>query len=94
MKKPDLEPTPLDKAKDEILVQMESYPAHSDEYSAMADQYEKLSKCTPEKAPPLVRADTIVTVIGNLCGIFAVLGFEHGHVITSKALNFIIKPKP
>lgn len=35
--------------------------------------------------------DTILVVAGNLVGILLLVGYEHAHVITSKALGFILK---
>lgn len=85
--------TRLEEEIDSVLVQMGSFTADSPEYAKMLTQLEKLYKCMPVKAPPPVRMDTIVTVLGNIVGIVMILGFEHTHVITSKALSFVLKSK-
>jgi hypothetical protein len=38
-------------------------------------------------------ADTVVTVAGSLLGIVSILTFEKANIISSKALNFVMKPK-
>lgn len=93
MNKPPVEMTHLEKTTDDLLSQMESFTGDDDEYAKMVEQYVKLNSCKPEKALPLIRADTIVAVIGNLLGILLILGFEHTNVITSKAMSFVLKAK-
>lgn len=38
-----------------------------------------------------ISPDTIAIVAGNLIGIVIILGFERGHIITTKALGFILR---
>jgi hypothetical protein len=33
------------------------------------------------------------TVIGNLTGILLILNYERAHVVTSKAIGFVLKPR-
>lgn len=40
-----------------------------------------------------VSLDTLMIVGGNLAGIVAILGFERFHVVTSKALSFVMKTR-
>jgi hypothetical protein len=38
-----------------------------------------------------INPDTTASIIGNLVGILLILHYEHIHVLTSKALNFVNK---
>ena len=40
-----------------------------------------------------ISPDTLVMVAGNLAGILIIVMYEQRHVITSKGMNFIQKPK-
>lgn len=40
-----------------------------------------------------VSPDTVATVLANLAGIVLVLGYEHGHVITTRALSMLTRVK-
>jgi hypothetical protein len=54
------------------------------EARAIEDQIEK---------PWRPSADTVATVAGSLLGIAAILSFEKAHVITTKSLSLIMRPK-
>jgi hypothetical protein len=41
--------------------------------------------------PKRVSKDTLVLVAGNLLGIVVILGYEKAHVVTSRAMNFVMK---
>jgi hypothetical protein len=40
-----------------------------------------------------VSPDTAALVLGNLIGILVIVGHERAHVVTSKALNFVMKAR-
>lgn len=50
------------------------------------EEYEKLSKSDWKVSP-----DTLLVVAGNLLGIVLILTYEKGNIITTKAINFILK---
>lgn len=88
---PDLAKQTLDTTIDYVLDQMHEQHAYSEEFGLMVDRLEKLHKMKMAEKPSRPSADTVLTVIGNLTGIVAILGYEHGHVIGSKALSFVKK---
>lgn len=49
-------------------------------------EYDKLNKSEWQVSP-----DTLLVVAGNLLGILLILTYEKADIITSKALNFILK---
>jgi len=85
--------TRFDKEKDRILDQLSTLSAESKTYADAVKNYDLLCKTATYKKDGSVSMDTIITVTANILGIALVLGYEQAHVVTSKALNFIIKPK-
>jgi len=90
----DNEPTRLDKAIDRILEKMEDEEPDSTEYTYLVKTLTLLYEIRPEIKPnPRISPDTVLTIAGNLAGIILILSFEKAHVVTSKALGFVIKSK-
>lgn len=71
--------------------EMTNYEPHSDEYAAIADQLTKLYTLKDSNSKRRVSPDTLAIVAGNLAGILLIVGHERAHVVTSKALNFVMK---
>lgn len=90
IKKPTPE-TGLDKAIDKVLLEMQKYSANDDEYANMVKQLGKLHTMKVEETRPRVSPDTLITVAANLVGILIIVAHEQTHVLTSKALNFVMK---
>ena len=85
----------LDQAIDLALAKLQEHEPDSDEYAKITDQLERLYKLqvpTAEPAKPLSK-DAVFAVAGNIIGIGMILGYERAHIITSKALGFVIKSK-
>lgn len=57
----------------------------------LAEMY-KIKNSVEEKTDR-VSKDQMLAVAGNLIGIFAIIGYERVHVISSKALGFVLKAK-
>ena len=70
---------------------LSSYSAHSPESAAIADQLTKLYALKESNSKRRISPDTLAIVAGNLAGILLIVGHEQAHVVTSKALNFVIK---
>lgn len=87
------EKTGLEKAIEELHIEMNSVTADTEQYSKMADQLVKLYKLREFDSPKKVSPDTLVLVGGNLLGIALIVGHERAHVVTSKALSFVLKLK-
>lgn len=65
----------------------------TDEFAKTVDQLDKLYKIKTHAGSDRVSKDALVAVIGNIVGIVAILGYERAHVMTSKALGFVIKTR-
>jgi hypothetical protein len=93
--KTPVKPNALDDAIERLLSEMNSTDPISDEYGKLVERLDKLHKMKVAEKDnrKRVSADTIVTVGANLAGIVLILGFERAHIVTSKALGFVLKSK-
>lgn len=91
IKRKPAEPTKLKSELDRLLDHMSTMDPETKEYSATADQVAKLYKLQEQDAPKRVSPDTWAVVGANLAGILIIVGHERVHVITSKAVGFIMK---
>lgn len=83
--------TKLEMEIDCILEILSIMPPESKEYSIIADNLEKLYKAKHASKNGCVSKDTIVIVLGNLLGIVLILGYERANIITTKAIQFVLK---
>ena len=84
--------SPIDKEIENVLGIMALISPDSEQYSAMVANIEVLIKAKScNKDQTKVSPDTIALIVGNLLGIGLILGYEQAHIITTKALGFIIK---
>ena len=84
----------LDEAIDNIFSEMKGFTAETEEYAQMVDQLTKLYQLKPPaREERRISPDALLAVAGNLAGIVAILGFERAHVVTSKALGFVLKSR-
>lgn len=76
-------------------LEVQSHEVFTDEYAAgvkaLAELYK--IKTSVEEKTDRVSKDQLLAVAGNLAGIIAILGYERVHVISSKAIGFVIKAK-
>ena len=79
----------LENAITAVLEGMTLHSAHSVEYAQMVAQLETLYSL--KEKPQRVSPDTLATIFANLAGIVMIVGHERLHVVTSKALQFIMK---
>lgn len=81
----------IDSVVDDILRQMDDVTADSPEFEKMTDQLVKLEKLKAETGPKKISPDVLATIAANLAGILVIVGHERTHIITSKALSFVLK---
>lgn len=63
------------------------------EYARKVDQLQKLYSLKEDTSKSKVSADTLAIVAGNLAGILLIVGAEKTGVVTSKALQFLLKTR-
>lgn len=89
--------TPNDTRTDAMIEQVLAAAAAatpgSDEYTKLVDQIDKLMKLEASNKPERVSKETWATIGANLLGILVIVGYEHAHPITSKALGFVTKSR-
>ena len=86
--------TNLQELIDNAQSQLDSFNADSPEYDKILTQIERLHKLQSRQAETSkVSPDVMVTVAANLAGILLILNYERLHVVTSKALSFVLKSK-
>ena len=74
----------------EAFSQLDVYPSNSNEYAQIVRQIETLYALKNNRSSR-VSPDTLFIVLGNLLGIAIIVGHERANVVTSKALNFVMK---
>jgi hypothetical protein len=83
---------PITKEVDEIISIMATTDRGSDKYKQLAGNLETLMKVRSSyKDPSRVDVNTLAIVVGNLLGIAIIVGYEQSHIITTKALGFVLK---
>lgn len=81
----DRKKTDLDIVIDELVVRMQK-TTDPDAYSTYVEQLVKLNAVRNTRR---VSPDVLFNVAGSIAGVLLVLGYEHGHVITSKAFSLV-----
>lgn len=94
-KKKEAEPSELEDAITQLFNEMADLRGDDPEYAKRVTQLETLYKLKEVDAKvdsgKRVSRDTWAIVGGNLAGILLIVGHERMHVVTSKALNFMLK---
>ncbi|HET9785578.1 MAG TPA: hypothetical protein VFP47_00505 [Pyrinomonadaceae bacterium] len=83
----------LQKVIDAHLDSMVDEDPGSVEYARKVEQLTKLYSLKEKTSERRVSPDTLAIVAGNLAGILLIVGHEKAHVVTSKALGFILKAR-
>ncbi len=78
---------------DQHIASMVNEDPGSTEYKNKVDQLVKLYALKEDNSKRRVSADTLAIVFGNLAGIAIIVGHERAHVVTSKAIGFILKAR-
>ncbi|MET0786521.1 MAG: hypothetical protein ABWY25_07445 [Paenisporosarcina sp.] len=71
---------------------MNTYGPDSPEYSALIDHLDRLNRMK-EQSGRRPSPDAMAVVAGNLLGILIIVAYEQKHVMVSKGLGFVLKPK-
>jgi hypothetical protein len=76
-----------------VLAEMAEYGPMSPEYPKMLKLLERLNKVKTKSSRRPVSTDTIVLVLGAVAQVVIIVAYESRHVMVSKGMSFIIKPK-
>lgn len=94
LKTPEEKPSKLDPLIDDIIMSMGGMDETDETYQTAAASLRMLleAKALEPKQKEL-DPNTVAVIAGNLAGIALILAFEMRNVITSKSMNFVLKPK-
>ena len=88
LKRTKRESSGLEKAIDQILLEMQGYTCDEPEYNAMTDQLDKLYKLKEIDKPKRVSQDTLVLIAGNVFITLMIVAYEQKSIMTTKAPQF------
>ena len=83
----------FDKSIDRVLNELDRKDPESDEYETLLKRADRLSQLQERERSNRVKADTVWMVAGNIAGILAIVAYEQKHVMASRGMNFILRPK-
>lgn len=84
----------LESEIDRIHTRMLEVDPDTEEYSALFNTFERLLKLQDEsRVGNKINPNTLLVVGGNVLCVLVVVGYEHGHVLASKALQFLTRPQ-
>jgi hypothetical protein len=86
-------PSNLDMVIDNALSEFGEVSVGTPEYAEKVAQLTKLYQLKEIDSKRKVSKDTLAIVAGNLAGIVLMLSYERAHVITTKAIGFVLKPR-
>jgi hypothetical protein len=84
--------TPLEIAYDRAIRDLNSQEIGSEEYAKRLEMVIKLHKMLTEEKSSYLSKDTMASVGANLLGIFMIIKHEQFNVITSRAMNWVMRP--
>lgn len=87
------DPSRLDQEIDRVLDLMSREDPETEKYAQWADQVTKLYKLKEIDSKQRVSKDALAAIAGNLLGIGMILSYERVHIVTSKAVGFVLKAK-
>jgi hypothetical protein len=76
-----------------VLAEMRDEGPESERYPKLIVQLERLSEMKAAAKKFRVNGDTLLIVGGNLLGILIIVAYEQYHPMTSKAKDYVMKPK-
>lgn len=84
--------TKLEKEIEDQLDKL-SHASDAADYSAIVDRIAKLHKLKSEEKTKLPSMDNVLIVSANVFGILWLTRYEKEHVLASKALGFVMRPR-
>jgi hypothetical protein len=85
--------TLLERLLDRTLRELSNHPIGSDEYRKTMTAVIQLHELKENEKPRPVSRDTLLIVGANILGILMIIKHEHVNVVTSKAMNLVLKPR-
>lgn len=83
----------LDARIHKLLQEMSGLEILTDDYQNHLTTLERLTELRERNTKAKVSKDTVLLVAGNLLGLILIMAYEQKHVMTTKGLNQLIKPR-
>jgi len=83
----------FDKSIDKVLDELEHKDPESDDYEKLLHRADRLTKLRERERSNRVNPETAWMVAGNIIGILVIVAYEQKHVMASRGMNFILRPK-
>lgn len=83
--------TPLNAAMNELLRELVQTEGDSEQAERIVARLTELNELQKTNSSGPISKDALVTAGANLAGILLILNHERAHVVTSKALGFVMK---
>lgn len=83
--------TPLQATMNELLRELVTVNGDSEQAERIVARLSELNELKKTDTSPPLSKDVMVTAGANLAGILLILHHERFHVVTSKALGFVLK---
>lgn len=83
--------TAIQDAINMLLSELAGHTGDSEEYARIVERMTELQKLKESNTPDRISKDVAVTAAANIAGILLILQHERAHVVTSKALAFVMK---
>ena len=94
LRKPKPEELKLKNEINAVLDSMSTFGPDSPEYPALLTHLERLKELQKaQRAAWKPSPDQVLTTAGSFASVLVIVGYEHLHVITSKALPIFVKGK-
>lgn len=87
------EPSSIELEMERAVRELKNHPIGSEEYMKTLEVIIKLHKMKEEEKPSGLSRDTLAIVGANLLGIIMIIRHEHINVITSRAMNMVMRPR-
>lgn len=87
-------PSVFDEPIKRVLDDMALYGPTAEEYPGLVTKLKELTEAKDVQVRKWkVSPDTLAIVLGNIAVVLVVVGYEHAHVVTSKATTYTLRPK-
>jgi hypothetical protein len=81
------------KVKQQVIDEILMCEVDSEDWKTLFGHLEKIAVIEAAAGRNRVSPDTVAIVGANLLGILIIVGYEHAHVATSRALGFLLRTK-
>jgi len=84
-------PMVLESEIDRIHTRMQNVDPEHEDYQTLLNAFERLLKLQDESRTSAINPNTLLVVGGNVLCVLIVVGYERGHIVASRALQFLAR---